>query len=318
VWPGARALERSSFQPPRLAEGVMNQKILIIDDSSDIHHLLKVRLRSEGLELQHALDAEDGLSMARELLPDLILLDVDLPDVTGFEVCRTLKSDARTRSIPVIFLTGAVSVYNQVEGFELGAVDYVTKPFDHAELKARVRSALRTKRYQDLLSERAQIDGLTGLWNRAHFDRCLRNELQRPRKPGDTTPVALLMLDIDHFKHINDTYGHPFGDRVIACVAEAIASSVRGADIACRYGGEEFGLILPGATIDSAADVGARIQRRIADMKLVASGTPVAVTVSIGAGVAPPAADVDAFLKSVDDAQYTAKRTGRDRVSRAA
>src|SRR5450631_822939 len=140
--------------------------VLAIDDSPDIHRLLDVRLKPEGLVVHHALDAQDGLAQASRIQPDLILLDVDLPLITGFEVCRKLKDDPALAHVPIIFLTGATDVYTKVQGFDLGAVDYVTKPFEPAELRARVRAALRTKRFHDILAARSHIDGLTGIWNR--------------------------------------------------------------------------------------------------------------------------------------------------------
>ncbi len=152
----------------------MSQTLLAIDDSTDIHELLAVRLSPEGLILHHARGAADGLAKASELLPDLILLDVDLDGESGFEVRKKLKEQPATAGIPIIFLTVATDVLAKVQGFDLGAVDYVVKPFDAAELRARVRATLRTKRYQDLLSARAHVDGLTGIWNRAYFDQRVR------------------------------------------------------------------------------------------------------------------------------------------------
>ncbi|HEY4117046.1 MAG TPA: response regulator, partial [Byssovorax sp.] len=191
----------------------MQPKLLVIDDSHDIHSLLEVRLRPEGLRVHHAHDGEQGVKMTEALLPDVILLDVEMPEVSGFDVCRRLKADPRTSGIPIIFLTGASDVDTKVHGFDLGAVDYVTKPFEPAELRARVRAALRTKRYQDLLETRASIDGLTGLSTRRCFDERLAAEVQLANV--ERRSLSLVMLDVDHFKSLNDTYGHPFGDRVL-------------------------------------------------------------------------------------------------------
>src|SRR3984957_10311909 len=188
----------------------MGQNVLVIDDSQDIHRLLDVRLRPEGLVLYHALDAQEGLAKAKELRPDLILLDVDLPLGTGFEVCKLLKDDPLTAQIPVIFLTGASEVYTKVQGFDLGAVDYVTKPFEPAELRARVRAALRTKRYHDILASRSHVDGLTGLWNRAYFDQRRIEGCSAARRYERT--ISLLLLYLDGFKILNHSHGRPFGD----------------------------------------------------------------------------------------------------------
>lgn len=155
----------------------MSQTVLAIDDSPDVHALLDVRLRLERLLIHHALSAEDGLARALDLKPDLILLDVDLPLMTGLEVCRQLKQNPVTASIPIIFLTGATGIHTKVEGFDLGAVDFIVKPFEPDELRARVRAALRTKRFHDLLSARSNVDGLTGVWNRSYFNQRLGEEV---------------------------------------------------------------------------------------------------------------------------------------------
>ena len=158
------------------------QTLLVIDDSPEIHLLLDVRLRPENLRIEHAHDPIEGLARAVAAPPDLILLDMEMPGMTGLEVCARLKADPATAMVPVIFLTGAEGVDIKVRGFDLGAVDFVTKPFDPAELRARVRAALRTKRFHDMLSARAQIDGLTGLWNRGYFNQRLAEEVKAVRR----------------------------------------------------------------------------------------------------------------------------------------
>ena len=220
----------------------MSQTVLAIDDSPDIHQLLDVRLRPEGILLHHALSADEGLEKALHVKPDLILLDVDLPVLSGFEVCQRLKNDPATASIPIIFLTGASEVRTKVHGFDLGAVDYVVKPFDPAELRARVRAALRTKRFLDLLATRSHVDGLTGVWNRTYFNQRFGEEMSAATRYGRA--VALVMLDLDHFKGHNDSFGHPFGDQVLQAVGDVLHTCLRTTDAPCRFGGEEFALIL--------------------------------------------------------------------------
>ena len=297
------------------------QSVLIIDDSADIHALLGVRLKPEGLLLHHAQTPDDGLRMACELRPDLILLDVDMPEVSGFDVCRQLKADPRTSMLPVIFLTAASRVYSKVEGFDLGAVDYVTKPFDPAELRARVRAALRTKRYQDLLGARAEIDALTGLFNRAHFDRRLAEGVAAYQTSG--SHVALVLLDLDHFKRLNDTCGHPFGDRALHAVGEALAATTRGSDAACRYGGEEFGIVLQAASLLSAKGAAERFQSLLAEVVLTHANKPITVTASIGVASSElfpdeGALNVAALIGAADTALYAAKHGGRNRICVAA
>lgn len=291
--------------------------VLVIDDSPDTHALLDIWLTPEGLAVHSAPSAADGLRMAQVLRPDLVLLDVDLPESSGFDVCQRLKADGSTSEIPVIFLTGATHTGDKVKGLDLGAVDYVTKPFDPHELRARVRAALRTRRYQEMLSRRAQIDGLTGLRNRAFFDECLRRELDTGRK--HRTPVSLVLVDIDHFKQLNDTAGHPFGDRVLQQVGELLTRSTAPGAAACRYGGEEFAVILPGTPIDLACRYGETIRQAVAEMQPTGDLGPVNITLSGGVScsnewpVAFPLTSRE-MLETADRALYVAKSTGRNRI----
>lgn len=294
----------------------MSHTLLAIDDSPDVHRLLDVRLKPEALAIHHAHDAEQGLAMARELKPDLILLDVDLPQVTGFELCRRLKEDSSLSQVPVIFLTGASQVHDIVEGFDLGAVDYVLKPFEPAELRARVRAALRTKRYHDLLAARSQIDGLTGLWNRAHFNQRLGEEVSASQRYGRL--VSLVMLDVDHFKGLNDQYGHPFGDQVLETLGQILHEQLRATDAPCRYGGEEFGVILSETDEEGARITAERLRQRIAQHPFRPKDRHIEVTASLGVasssifekGVVTSAR----LLGAADDALYRAKSEGRNRV----
>jgi diguanylate cyclase (GGDEF)-like protein len=294
----------------------MSQCVLAIDDSPDVHRLLDVRLRPEGLVLHHALDAGQGLSMALDLRPDLILLDVDLPLVTGFEVCQKLKNDPMTAQIPVIFLTGAAEVYAKVHGFDLGAVDYVTKPFEPAELRARVRAALRTKRFHDILAARSHIDGLTGIWNRSYFDQRLGEECAAAKRYGRT--VSLLMLDLDNFKALNDAHGHPFGDLVLQTLGDLLNSFVRTTDAPCRYGGEEFAIVLTETDLAGAEVTAERLRLEIAATAFHPKGKSVSVTGSLGVVCSTLFSDgslsLSGMVAAADDALYRAKREGRNRI----
>ncbi|MCA9300474.1 MAG: response regulator, partial [Phycisphaerales bacterium] len=172
--------------------------VLVIDDSPDVHRLLKARLRTEDLRLAHAEDGDDGIELCRTLQPALVLLDIEMPKMDGFEVLRSIKDDPALHHVPVIILSALQSPQDKVMAFDLGAVDYICKPFDFTELRARVRSALHTHQLLQLLAQRAQIDGLTGLWNRAHFDGRFSEALAASQRRS--TPRSLAMLDIDHFK----------------------------------------------------------------------------------------------------------------------
>ena len=295
----------------------MTQRILAINDSPDIHELLRVRLKNQDVTLRSAFSAVDALRKADEELPDLILLDVCMPDMSGFDLCKQLKSRAETASIPIIFLTGASEVSQKVLGFEAGAVDYIEKPFESEELNARVRAALRTKRYFDLLSQRAMIDGLTGLWNRAHFDQRLAEEVSTSQRYD--RPLSLVMLDLDRFKSINDTYGHPFGDEVLQVVGYALLKSARTSDSACRYGGEEFVIILRETNSTAATTFAERVRHQIESLPLKCRGERVSVTASFGISandlcMNPCELDRQWLLETADRALYAAKQGGRNRV----
>ncbi len=293
------------------------QKVLIIDDAEQIHHLVRARLKGLDVDVMCSATGQTGLAAAKAEMPDLVLLDVNMPGMSGFEVCKLLKDNPDTYNIPVIFLTGVDETVNKVKGFDLGAVDYVTKPFDPAELRARVRSALKTKELMDMLTTQAQIDGLTGLHNRRYFDRRLEQELAEGQRYK--RPVGMLLLDIDHFKSINDTYGHPKGDQVLSKLAEVLAQTCRSSDIACRYGGEEFAIILPEAHAEYAYQSGQRMLVEIRQHPELTAILGQPVTVSIGAACATPTDRVTpaAFLHQTDQALYTSKTSGRNRVTAA-
>src|SRR5437763_3771959 len=184
----------------------MPQNVLAIDDSPEIHALLRARLKDEPITLHFADSGQAGLAMVADIKPDVILLDVHMPEMDGYQVCRMIKANPTTVNVPIIFLTGADKTEEKIRGLELGATDYVTKPFDPAELRARVRASLRTKYLMDLLSRKAMIDGLTGLFNRAYFDARLIAEMSLARRTH--APLSCIMVDVDRFKQINDLHGH--------------------------------------------------------------------------------------------------------------
>ncbi len=289
----------------------MRQKVLVIDDAPMMHNLIVARLNNEDLEFISAYSGDVGLAKAIECAPDLILLDVEMPHPDGFEVCRQLSANMDTKNIPVIFLTGVSNTEQKIKGLNMGAVDYVTKPFEPAELLARVRASLRTKYLVDLLSRKAMLDGLTGLWNRAYFEQRLAAEQAHiSRTPR---PLACVMMDADKFKSINDTYGHPFGDTVLRRIAALAQSQCRQEDVLCRYGGEEFVILTPNVDGAGAARLAERIRTLIEAEKFQFNGTPVPVTCSFGV------AEIQTFnelplLDRADQALYDAKHGGRNQV----
>ena len=291
-------------------------RLLAIDDSDLVHRLLRARLKHERIELRAAASGEEGLQLAHSLKPELILLDIELQDLDGFEVLARLKADPETQDIAVIFVSASNETMDRVRGLDLGAVDFIGKPFDVGELKARVRSALRMQRLVRMLAQRAQLDGLTGLWNRAHFDQRLRNEVAEATRYS--RDLSLVLCDVDHFKSLNDRFGHPFGDEVLERVG-AILTEGRGSDVACRYGGEEFGLILPHTAIKKAAETADRHRNRLSQM---AWADRPGLRISASFGVADIAciehpATPEALIRAADVALYRAKAAGRNCVDMA-
>lgn len=310
------------------------QKVAVVDDCPQVRKLIRARLKEERVELLFAEGGAAGLELVRRTLPDLVLLDVDMPDVNGMEVIRQLKSDPATHHIPVIFLTGESTPEAKVAGFDLGAVDYVTKPFEPAELRARVRASLRTKYLMDLLAQRAMLDGLTGLWNRAYFNdrlaKMVKLSQRHHRAPGSpsATPgssdvggdatggggMSLILFDVDHFKKLNDTHGHPFGDEVLRSVARTALTRCRGSDVVCRYGGEEFAVLCPETDGVGARRLAEDLRQAVKSMELRHGGSAVQVTASFGVMQHDGQMSADELLSRTDAALYAAKRGGRDRV----
>ena len=287
--------------------------VLIIDDSSDVHRLLRARLRHEDIELVSAESSRQGLQAAQTLRPAMILLDLEMPDLDGFELLRHLKNTPATLDIPVIVVSGLQSAQDKVMAFDLGAVDYITKPFNLTELRVRVRSALKMHRLVQMLAQCAQLDGLTGLWNRAYFDKRWSDEIAAALRHG--RPLSLAMLDVDQFKSINDTYGHPTGDSVLQGLAKILQRECRQEDVACRYGGEEFALIMPDTQVADAVVVCERIRTALAGTSW-ARHPERNVTLSIGLSGSARAIDIapTAWVEAADRNLYTAKRGGRNRL----
>jgi len=287
--------------------------VLLIDDCEDVHRLLKTRLRFEAFDISGALTGAEGLALAGRLKPAIILLDLDMPDMDGFEVLRRLKDDPDASDIPVLVISGMHSPHDKVTAFDLGAVDYITKPFDLTELRMRVRSAMRTRQLVLMLAQKAQIDGLTGLWNRAYFDRRWSNETSRVKRYDGA--LSLSLLDLDHFKAINDTYGHPAGDEVLQTFAQLMLQEIRQSDVACRYGGEEFVIIMPDTGPRDASAVCERIRARLeATVWPRHPSRPLTVSVGIVGASGPTAMTAKKWLERVDALLYEAKSAGRNRV----
>lgn len=301
----------------------MADNVLIIDDSETVREKIIQTLESRDL-FSRFYQAEDGLDGFKKLLAspvDIVLCDIEMPRMDGFKFLGMMKGRPEISDTPVIILTGNDEREMKLKGLEQGACDFITKPFDPEELVARMKVHLKIKHLQDdlkrsneLLLELSNTDHLTGLFNRRFLMECLDKEVQRARRKDGL--VAILMLDIDHFKRINDTYGHLQGDVVLQKVALHIQKELRSYDIAARYGGEEFVTILPDTTLKEAFNVADRIRLSVQSMRFAGDLSNERVTVSLGVAVfpAPGLNDIDSLLRAADDALYHAKERGRNRV----
>lgn len=304
------------------------QKILVVDDSKTQLEWVQQALAREGYDVRTAADGKEAIRKVRTEPPDLVLLDRVLPDMDGLEVLRIVKARSEDLFIPVIILSVKADLDSKVAGLRIGADDFLAKPFAEAELLARCAAMLRIKRLQDelrvtqkKLEEQSITDGLTGLRNRRFFDERLHEEFGRAQRYSD--PVSLIMLDLDHFKRVNDRWGHQAGDLVLRESAELIRASLRDPDIPARYGGEEFAVILPKTHVQGALAVAERVWRAIGGrgFRLPAGdgegrAAEIRVTVSIGVAFFPSKDITSAQLlvKYADEALYQAKRSGRNAI----
>ncbi len=287
--------------------------VLLIDDCPSMHRLLAYKLKNEGIEFLAAFSGSEGFELAHSQQPSLILLDYSPPDICGLDLLRRLKEDPRTHTIPVIMIAAGKSSQDQVAAFETGAMDFVCKPVDVPELRARMQSAIRLTRMMRTLEQRACIDALTELGNRSRFNQKLSSELQEASRHG--TPMALALCDIDHFKRLNDSFGHPAGDDVLRTFSAILLRSIRVYDEACRYGGEEFALIFPNTAIEEAAGICERIRKSL-EAQHWTRYPDIRCTVSFGVTDrgAEGERDAPAWVEAADRALYAAKNSGRNCV----
>ena len=292
--------------------------ILIVDDTP-----LNIQILAEALTRDYRVKvAASGKKafevIAKQGVPDLILLDIMMPEMDGYEVCRRLKSNHSTQNIPVIFVTAKTDMVDEEYGLRLGAADYIAKPFHLPIVAARVQNHINLKKKTDLLESLAMLDGLTNIPNRRRFDEALDSEWKRAKRVGHS--VALVMGDIDFFKAYNDHHGHGAGDACIKTVAEVLADVVdRPADLVARYGGEEFIALLPETDIEGARLIAERFRCGV-ESRHISHGHSQAspwVTVSVGFASALPdeSNSTSPLLEAVDDMLYRAKADGRNRIS---
>ncbi len=292
------------------------QIVLIVDDMVENIEVLDGVLGEE-YEILFATNGKDAMEIAANQLPDIILLDVVMPDMDGYEVCAGLKANHKTQNIPVVFITAMNHEEEESKGLNAGGIDYITKPIRPSIVKARVHNHLELKRYRDYLQELSAMDGLTGLANRRKFDEWLVYEWKRARR--NQTPITLLMTDIDYFKPYNDHYGHLAGDDCLRRVAMNLKETAhRPADMQARYGGEEFVLLLPETDLAGGVRVAERLQQRmkIANIPHAFSNAAPYVTLSIGIGTTVPSDSLSSIqlIESADKYLYAAKESGRNRI----
>jgi len=292
------------------------QKVLVADDDIVNRQVLAELLKPEHTVLL-AKNGEQALERAARHLPDLILLDVMMPDMDGYEVLRRLRADAQTAHITVIFISGLARPEDEANGLKMGAADYISKPFNETVVMARVAMHLQMVRQRRMLEHLAHVDGLTELANRRRFDEVYEAEWQRSRRSG--RPLSLALLDIDAFKQYNDFYGHPAGDRALRAVARSAAAGLRRpADLAARYGGEEMVLLLPDTEAAQAQQVVSAICCAISDLQIPHEASSVVPILTVSAGGATldcVAAESSAELfTAADNLLYKAKKSGRNRV----
>jgi diguanylate cyclase (GGDEF)-like protein len=303
--------------------------ILIVDDNPTNLSVLSIALKAAGYKIRVAMDGESAIEQVQEDAPELILLDVQMPGIDGFETCIRLKKIPLTQDIPIIFITASIDLENKVKGLSVGAVDYITKPFQQEEVLARVRVHLElrflTRKVQEQaialqqanqkLHRLANLDGLTEVANRRRFDEYFDHEWQRSGR--EQTPLSLILCDIDYFKNYNDHYGHQAGDACLRRVAKAISETLgRPADLVARYGGEEFAIILPNTPSEGAIHIAELLQLRIKQLEILHAQSRVSsyVTLSLGISSQIPVLlqENQTLIAATDKALYLAKSEGRN------
>jgi two-component system, cell cycle response regulator len=319
--PGPRARERPAR--PGEAPGE-TARILVVDDNPDNLEIISARLQFRGYDVVLAERGEAAIEQVRTQEPDLILLDIMMPDMDGYEVARRIRQSEDIGYIPIIVVTARDSTEDKVTGLDAGADDYLTKPINFPELEARVRSMLRIKRLQDQLEEKNReleqlsiSDGLTGLYNHRHMHELLAEEYDRSRRTRE--PVSVVMFDLDRFKEVNDTFGHQAGDRVLCELADILRESAREIDRLGRYGGEEFMAILPDSDPGAGVTFAERVREMVEKQRFdIQAQEPLHMTISAGVATYPhDGADGPRRLVHYADlALYSAKKSGRNRVVR--
>jgi len=290
------------------------ETILIVDDTKANIEIL-MELLGDSYDLLVAKDGRSAIEIALEDKPDLILLDIIMPKMDGFKVCKELKKNLKLKDVPIIFLTAKTDEDSIETAYDIGGNDYVTKPFRPKELRAKVKRELKLKKLQDELNILASTDCMTKLYNRRYFTKVSKNIFELLKR--DKKDLSLIIMDIDRFKNINDTYGHKIGDDVIIKFAELLKQIQRKSDISCRFGGEEFVILLPETNIEGAWNLAQKIRLKTKELKMEIEDNKF-LEFSISLGVSTVLMDkeknIETALSRADEALYKAKNSGRDRV----
>lgn len=301
--------------------------ILVVDDNPQNLKVLGNILKENTTHgLAFAMNGYEALEFIGRERPDMVLLDIMMPDMDGYEVCEKLKSNPETADIPVIFITAKTESEDIVKGFKKGGVDYVTKPFHEAELLMRIQTHMELKLSRDLLTEKnrelseayetieqlALTDSLTGLANRRNIMNLMAIEVSRSARSGSN--FSLIMCDIDFFKKVNDAYGHDTGDYVLKMVAEVMMTSLRQQDVISRWGGEEFLIMLPYTDLQKAVAVAEKLRESIKNTEMNFAGEKFSITMTFGVSSFDKNLGLEKAIKRADDALYLGKQTGRNRV----
>lgn len=290
-----------------------DERILLVDDKTNIRDLVSRRLERKDYRVDTVENGREALETLDETDPDLVLLDVMMPGMDGFETLEEIREDVPADELPVLMLTAKEGTEGVLEALEKGANDYLKKPVNFPVALARIKSHLKLKRAHDRLQKIANHDQLTGLYNRRYWFSTFEDEFERSRRYGN--PLSVMILDLDHFKEINDTYGHPAGDTVLEAFATILNDTLRESDVCARYGGEEFAVLLPETNVSSARDTAERIRTYVEEKDFETDAGTISVTVSIGlTEFSDNVPNLDDLLKQADKALYEAKDRGRNRV----
>lgn len=288
--------------------------VLVIEDHPDQRELLMIVLQKEGYRVIAAANGVEALEKLEKEPAQLVLSDIMMPKMNGFELINRIRSNPAFKNIYLILITARIQEGDRVRGLDLGADDYITKPFSFSELLARVRVGSRVVQYQRHLEYQTLIDSLTGLFNRRAFEKKIEEEFERTKRYHH--PLSLLIVDIDNFKMINDTYGHHTGDNVLKKIAEALQEKTRRSDFASRYGGEEFVLILPETDLANALQAAKKMLAEIRGCTFGSLARPFSLTISVGISSTSKKdySEWQEMLQDADQALYLAKNKGKDRV----